>query len=185
MGPIAIGYRNASPTLRRGYDVVVYEKGAWVFHMLRAMMLDLRTMRADAFTETLRDYYDSNRGRPASTDAFRQVVERHIGAPMAWFFDEWVRGSEIPTYRVAWTSQPAEQGKYRVRLRVAQEHVPPEFGMPVLVSADLGGGRIARFRVNVQGAQAEYTSPLLPSEPRSVTFNDLHSVLAEVKMERW
>jgi hypothetical protein len=31
----------------------------------------------------------------------------------------------------------------------------------------------------------EYVSPLLPAQPRDVKFNDLNSVLADVKMERW
>jgi hypothetical protein len=55
VGSVAIGYRNATPDAPSAYDVLVYEKGAWIFHMLRAMMLDFTTMRADRFTETLRD----------------------------------------------------------------------------------------------------------------------------------
>lgn len=184
-GAIAIGYRNATPDTPHGYDVTVYEKGAWVFQMLRAMMLDLSTMRADRFNETLRDYYQTFHGGTASTAEFQHVVEQHAGIPMDWFFDQWVRGTAIPTYHVAWRTEPADNGRFRVRLRVAQEHVPPEFRMPVLVSADLGDHRVARFRVDVRGAQGEYLSPLLPAEPREVVFGDLHSVLADVKMERW
>ncbi|OLC08532.1 MAG: hypothetical protein AUH42_01175, partial [Gemmatimonadetes bacterium 13_1_40CM_70_11] len=145
-GPIWIGYRNATPRVRRGYDVVIYEKGAWVFHMLRTMMLDLRSVKDDRFTEMMRDYYSSYRGKPATTEDFKSVVEQHIGAPMDWFFNQWVKGTTIPTYHVAWKSQPAPDGKYTVRLRVSQEHVAPEFRMPVLVSADLGNNRFAHFR---------------------------------------
>lgn len=178
-GPIWIGYRNPS------YDVIVYEKGAWIFQMLRAMMLDLRTMNEDRFTATMRDYYALYRGKPATTEDFQRVVEEHVGIPMAWFFDEWVKGTAIPTYHVAWTSQATEGGKYVVRLRVTQEHVPADFRMPVLVSVDLGNNRIGHFRVDVRGDQKEYTSPLLPGEPKVLTFNDLNGVLADVKMERW
>jgi hypothetical protein len=103
---------------------------------------------------------------------------------MDWFFDAWIRGTAIPTYRVAWKVEPAD-GKYRVRLRVTQEGVPPEFRQFVLVSANLGNDRFAHFRVGVHGGQTEYLSPLLPSEPRGINFNELHSVLAEVKTERW
>ncbi len=184
-GAIWIGYRNATPSVRRGYDVMIYEKGAWVFHMLRTLMLDLSTMKEDRFTETMRDYYRTFRGRPATTDDFRAVVERHAGVAMDWFFDEWVRGTAIPTYHVAWTSQPAAGGKYVARLRVTQEHVPPDFRMFVLVSADLGNNRFAHFRIGVNGGQTEYVSPLLPAEPRALKFNELHSALADVKMERW
>jgi hypothetical protein len=184
-GPIWIGYRNATPTARRGYDVVIYEKGAWVFHMLRMLMLDLGKMSQERFTETLRDFYQSYRGKPATTDDFQSVVERHTGAPMNWFFDEWVKGTAIPTYHVAWTSQPAADGKYTIRFRVTQEHVPSAFQMPVLVSADLGNNRFASFRVGIRGDQTEYHSPLLPAAPKSIEFNALHAVLADVKMEAW
>lgn len=184
-GPIWIGYRNSTPSARRGYDIMIYEKGAWVLHMLRIMMLDLSTMKEDRFTETLRDFYQSYRGAPATTDDFRRVVERHMGVPMDWFFDEWVKGTAIPTYRVAWSPQPAANGRFTVRMRITQENVPVDFQMTVLVSADLGDGRFAHFRVPVRGGQSDYTSPLLPAEPRDLKFNDLSSTLADVKMERW
>lgn len=185
VGPIWIGYRNATPNARRGYDVMIYEKGAWVFHMLRILMLDLTTMKEDRFTETMRDFYQTYRGYQATTADFQKVVERHAGIPMDWFFDQWVKGTAIPTYHVAWKAQAATGGKYSVRLRVTQEHVPPDFQMFVLVSADLGNNRFAHFRIPVRGGQTEYVSPLLPSEPRGLRFNELHSVLADVKMEGW
>jgi hypothetical protein len=184
-GPIWLGARNITPQAPDAYETVVYEKGAWVFNMLRVLMLDLRTMSDSAFTATLRDYYWTYAGAAATTADFQRVVERHVGAPMDWFFDEWIKGTEVPTYHVAWKREAAPGGRFRVRLRVRQEGVPADFRMPVLVAADLGGGRIARFRVTVRGAQGEYESPLLPSEPRDVTFNDLHAVLASVKTETW
>ncbi len=184
-GAVAIGYRNATPDAPSAYDVVVYEKGAWILHMLRAMMLDFTTMRADRFTETLRDWYQTFKGQAASTVDFQAVVERHMGMPMGWFFDQWVQGTAIPTYHVAWTSEPAEEGRFRVRFRVAQEHVPPDFRAYVPVAVDLGGDRTAHFRIQVQGASGEYRSPLLPARPRSVVFNALHGVLANVEMEGW
>src|SRR5207247_9764370 len=114
--------------------------------MLRDWMRDLSTMKEDRFLETMRDFYQSYRGKPATTDDFRGVVERHAGVPMDWFFDEWVKGTAIPTYQVAWTSQPAGGGKYTIRLRVTQEHVQSDFERFVLVSADLVKYRLAVFR---------------------------------------
>jgi len=185
MGPIWIGYRNGSATTPAPYHVTVYEKGAWVFHMLRTLMLDLQTMKEDRFTGMMQDFYASYRGKAATTEDFQRVVERHAGIPMDWFFDQWVKGTAIPTYRVAWTTEPADGGKYRVRFRVTQEDAPPDFQMWVLVSADLGNNRFANFRVGVKGGQTDYVSPLLPGRPVKVIFNELRSVLADVKMERW
>jgi len=104
---------------------------------------------------------------------------------MDWFFEQWVKGAAIPTYRVAWTNETTAEGRPRVRLRVLQDDVPSDFQAWVLVSADLGQNRFANFRIKVTGGQTEYTSPLLPGAAREVKFNELNSVLADVKTERW
>lgn len=184
-GPIWLGFRTATPEVPSAYQVTIYEKGAWVFHMLRTLMFDLTTRREDRFTAMMRDFHDTYRGRSATTDDFRRLAERHAGLPMEWFFDQWVKGTAMPTYHVAWTNEAAPEGKHRIRLRVSQEGVPPDFQMFVLVSADLGENRFAHFRIRVRGDQTEYTSPLLPAPAKDIVFNELRSVLADVKMERW
>ncbi len=184
-GVVAIGYRNSTFDVPRGYEYTVYEKGAWILHMLRVMMLDLSTLRAERFNAMLADYYASFRGYAVTTGDFAAIAERHLGRPLDWFFDQWLNRPEVPTYRVAWAPVPEADGKYRVRLRVRQEGVAPDFQMPVLVAVDLGGDRTARFRVTVRGDQQEYLGPLLPAFPRRVVFNEYRSVLAEVEDETW
>jgi hypothetical protein len=186
-GATWLGYRTVAGSGRRGYQyqALIYEKGAWVMHMLRMLMLDLTTAKDDRFSAMMRDYHDRYAGRSATTDEFRAVVEKHVGLPMNWFFDQWIMGTAIPTYHVAWTSEPTADGRHRIRLRVTQEGVPVDFQAWVLVSADLGQNRFANFRVKVSGAQSEYLSPVLPTPPKGVTFNALRSVLADVKTERW
>jgi hypothetical protein len=53
------------------------------------------------------------------------------------------------------------------------------------VTLDLGKKQVARFRVKVEGPVTELELPLVPSEPKKVTFNDLEGVLAEVKTAGW
>ena len=60
------------------------------------LMLDLKTMNEDRFTETMQDFYRSYEGKRASTADFRRVVERHAGTDMGWFFDQWVDGDRDP-----------------------------------------------------------------------------------------
>ncbi len=186
-GPIALGHRVQSS---RDHDVddygtIVYKKGAWVVHMLRIMMLDLKTMSEEPFKETMRDFYASYEGKRASTADFRRVVERHMGLDMGWFFDQWVNGTALPTYRVAWRSEPMPDGQYRVRLQVGQEGVPADFLMYVPVTLDLGKDRVARLRVKVTGAQSEIVLPPMPAAPKAVKFNDFEGVLADVKVVDW
>lgn len=185
--PISLGQRVQSS---RDHDVddystIVYKKGAWVVHMLRIMMLDLKTMSENRFTETMQDFYATYEGKRASTADFRAVVERHMGLDMGWFFTEWVEGSAIPSYRVAYRTEPGQDGQFRVRLQVEQAGVPDDFLMYVPVTLDLGQDRVARVRVKVKGPRSEVELPPMPAAPKSLKFNDLEGVLAEVKMVDW
>src|SRR5881392_2572292 len=59
----------------RDYTVMIYQKGAWVLQMLRNLMLDLRTMKEDAFSAMMQDFYEEYRGKRATTRDFQRVVE--------------------------------------------------------------------------------------------------------------
>ena len=182
--PIALGSRVLETDVPDDYSLVIYQKGAWVLQMLRNLMIDFRTMKEDAFTAMMQDFYRQYRGRRASTADFQKVVERHIGIPMGWFFREWVEGTAIPTYILSWRAEPAQDGHYRVQLRVRQEDVPQDFEMPVPVRIALANGAEAFIRVIVRGPLTEGTFDL-PAEPKQVELNPLESVLAQVKAESW
>src|SRR6266700_6436704 len=99
--PIGIGARAAFRNPRDAY-LMTYYKGAWVLQMLRNMMLDFRTMKEDAFEDMMQDFYQEYKGKRATTRDFARVVERHIGLPMDWFFDQWVNGTAVPRYILSW-----------------------------------------------------------------------------------
>jgi len=183
--PIWLGHRVATSRTTEDYGAIVYKKGAWVAHMLRILMLDLKTMNEDRFTATMREFYETYRGKRASTLDFQRVLEAHTGQPMDWFFQQWIYRTDIPTYKVAWRSDPAPDGTHLVKLRVEQERVPAEFLAYVPVTVDLGNNQLARIRVKVTGARTEVTLPPMPAKPREVRFNDLEGVLAEVKSVGW
>lgn len=180
-GPIWLGYRNNTGVRDNDYFTVIYQKGAWVLHMLRNMLVDLNTMKEDRFRNMMRDFFQSYSGREASTADFRKVVERHAGMPMAWFFDQWVTGTAVPTYRWSWKGEAVEGGKYRIRLKVDQSGVPEDFQMHVPITIHFGEGKQARVRVQVKGSHCEPVVPMMPLEPRRVIFNDFESVLCETE----
>lgn len=186
-GPISLGHRvqSSHDADVDDYGTVVYKKGAWVMHMLRILMLDLKTMNEDRFTQTMQDFYRTYEGRRASTADFRRVVEQHTGADMGWFFNQWIYGAAVPTYKVATRTEKMSDGQYRVRLQVQQEDVPETFLAYVPVTVDLGKDRVARVRVKVTGARSNLELPPMPAEPKSIKFNDLEGVLADVKSVGW
>jgi Peptidase family M1 domain len=179
--PIGLGYR-AGESWRGNYSLMTYQKGAWVLHMLRNLMLNTRTMNEDKFKAMMRDFYETYRGKRASTLDFQRVVERHTGLPMDWFFNQWVYGTEVPTYTFAWNAETDTTGNV-VRLRVRQSDVPETFAMYVPILIKFAEGE-AMIRVLVRGATTE-TVIRVPTRATEVTLNPLESVLAEVKTEGW
>lgn len=183
-GPIWLGRRTSMSSTRGDYGLIIYQKGAWVLHMLRNMLLDLDTMSDDRFTRLMRDFYTTCREGAASTADFQFLAEKHVGQSLDWFFDQWVYGTDVPTYRFAWQAAPADGGKFKLRCRVEQAGVPATFRMYVPVAIGFAGDKVARIRVLVQGPKTEFEVPV-PMEPRKVVFNDLASVLCEAQSVPW
>ncbi len=185
MGAVALGHRTGTGRDPGYYGYAVYQKGAWTMHMLRTLMVQLSTMNEDKFTNAMKEFYATYRGGSASTEDLRRVMEKHAGADLGWFFDQWIDGTAIPTYSWAWRAEAADGGRTRVKLRVRQTEVPASFQMWVPVTVELRDGRMLRTRILVTGATTETELPLLPGEVKTVKFNDLEGVLAEVKTEGW
>lgn len=184
-GPIWLGPRLYTRDTEEDYRLIVYRKGAWVFHMLRNLFLDLRGMDESNFRLVLADLYERYRGDRLSTEEFEAHLERLGGIEMDWFFDQWVYGTAIPKYRVSYAKEEREDGTHRLRVRVEQERVPDDFRMSVPAEALLANGDRVRFRMMVEGPVTEMELPPLSAEPEEVTFNLLDSVLAEVDDDGW
>jgi len=184
-GPIALGHRVATSEHPEFYNLIVYEKGAWVAHMLRGMMEDLQTDSDDKFIAMMHDFYERYRGKRASTDDFRAVVEQHIGMDMQWFFDEWIDGTAIPTYEFSYRVTETPDGQFGAKLRVEQQNVPDDFKMIVPVMFEFQDDQWAEVQLTVQGPVTELEIPVLPLEPKRIRLNPGEAVLAEVRDVRW
>jgi hypothetical protein len=183
-GPIWLGPRTSSTLTEGDYFLIVYKKGAYVLHMLRNMLIDLKTMNEDAFIAMLEDYYETYKYKDASTDDFKQIVEKHIGQDMDWFFEQWIYGTAIPTYLISYRAFEQPDGKYLIKLRVKQEEVPEGFKMYVPITIKFKGDQLARLRFTIDKPYEEFSIPS-PLKPEEIIFNDFHSVLAEVKYEKF
>ena len=184
-GPIWLGYRTSSSDTRGDYNLIIYKKGAWVIHMLRALLLDLNTMNEDRMKNMMRDFYKTYQGKYASTQDFKSIVDKHFGEDMSWFFDQYVFGTDIPFYKVAYKTSKNEEGKTIITIRIRQEEVSEDFKMYVPVKIVLDGDRMGRIRIEVKGKETIYTSPPIDGGLQELIFNDLESVLCEVDYEDW
>jgi hypothetical protein len=184
-GPIWLGYRTSSSNTRGDYNLIIYKKGAWVIHMLRALLLDLHTMNEDRIKNMMRDFYKTYKNKYASTEDFKSIVDKHFGEDMSWFFDQYVFGTDIPFYKVAYKTTKNEEGKTIITIRVRQEEVSENFKMYVPVKIVLDGDRMGRIRIEVKEKETIYTSPPIDGTLDEIIFNDLESVLCEVEYEDW
>lgn len=96
---------------------LVYEKGGWTLHMLRAQI------GSEAFWSGIRDYYRRYRNRNASTDDFRRVMEEASGQELAWFFRQWLNRSGVPRIEGSWRYD-ARARQVEVTLRQTQSGEP-------------------------------------------------------------
>src|SRR5207237_8605225 len=88
------------------YQFVVYPKGAYILQMLRMMMVDHKPGERP-FMAMMQDFIKSHYNEDVSTEDFKQTVEKHMtkqmdldqNGKMDWFFNEWVYGTEMPSYK--------------------------------------------------------------------------------------
>ncbi len=142
------------PDPRRLLSPNVYQKAAWVLHMLRGEVGD------GTFWKGMRTYYQRFRDRNASTADFAAVMEEVSGRKLDWFFEQWLRRPGVPELEVAWRFDEAMSA---VELTVRQAG-PTIYRLPLDVEAALGDGRVARGRVDVAG---ERTAASLPVPARA------------------
>jgi aminopeptidase N len=124
-------------------DARNYEKGAWVLHMLRRLVGD------EAFFEGVRDYYATLRDGNAWTADFARIMEEAAGAPLGWFFAQWVARPGIP----ALASSVVGSGAART-LRIEQLQPGEPYRLSVEVELRGAGGPVRRI-VEMDGARAE------------------------------
>jgi hypothetical protein len=180
-GPIVLGYRTSSSETRGDYGLIVYKKAALVLHMLRNLLVDLKTMQEDRFRTMMKDYYNTHRGDRITTQDFRRLVEKHVGVDMGWFFNQWVYRSDLPTYEFTWDYEPSGRNMYTVHCKVVTTGVPDDFQMYVPLEIEIDKDNKAYIRIFIDSPVYEFSLPDLPRIPRNLRLNPFESVLAKVK----
>ncbi|MGZ8867359.1 MAG: M1 family metallopeptidase [Thermoanaerobaculia bacterium] len=189
-GPISQGFRLNTRHSPGASQTIIYSKGAYVIHMLRAMMRDSRNQNPDErFIVMMKDFLAQYSWKSASTDDFRKVVDRHMTpqmnagdtGTMEWFFNQWVHGTEVPKFRSTLTLQPVSPGVWKLSGEVSQEGVSADFRSVVPLYVDFGGDAVVSIgSIRLVGSKAQKVDAEmpLPRAPKRVLVNALHDILA-------
>ncbi len=180
-GPIALGYRTFSTETEGDYGLIIYEKAALVFHMLRNMMIDLQTMNEDRFFNMLKEFYKKFRGGVCTTKDFRKVTEKHVGIDMTWFFDQWIYGTDLPTYKFSYEIEEDSAGQFVTIGRILTEGVSEGFKMYVPLEVEFENGKKVYIRMLIDRAAFDFSLPPLELKPKKIKLNPFESVLARVE----
>lgn len=180
VGPIGHGFRCTVGEAPTAYQSQAYVKGALVLHMLR-VLTHVMTGSDDAFFAILRTFADRFAGGFASTADFEAVVTEIVPADWGWFFDQWVRGAEIPTYRWSWEVRRGDgDAPFSLELHVERQDVSDDFRVPLPVRVTLRDGREAMVLAMVDEDAESFSFPL-PERPKKVELAPDWSVLAEIR----
>jgi aminopeptidase N len=189
-GPLTLGYRLSNT--RTGFDItrrLIYPKGAYVLHMIRMMMWDRNTGDRD-FRAMMQDFVKTYTNKPATAEDFKAMVEKHMTADMNmegnrrmdWFFNEYVSGTALPSYKLDSSFDKDANGDVVVNFKITQAGVDDKFRMLVPIYLELADGRMVNLghaRL-VGNSSVDEKVPLkgLKDPPRRAVLNYNYDVLA-------
>ena len=142
------------------------------------------------FKTAMQDFVKTYSGKAATTEDFKAMMEKHMTPEMDlennhrldWFFNEYVYGTALPTYKIAYTFEKDAAGDVVFGFKITQSGVDDKFRMLVPVYLELADGRtISLGRARLSGnTSVEQKVPIkgLKDAPRRALVNYNDDVLA-------
>ncbi|MCK7517771.1 MAG: hypothetical protein MZV64_08695 [Ignavibacteriales bacterium] len=133
------------------FGETIYEKGAWVLHMLRYEIGD------SAFFKSLHSYYDLYKYSNASVEDFKSVCENISEINLDKFFDQWVYTGTDNIF-CSYTLSINDNNKKECVINIFQEpQTYKEFHFPLEIKFDFEDGSSEIQKVYVDEMEKEFT----------------------------
>ena len=159
----ALMYEDTDPISQAGhlgpyseqYESVVNDKGAMVFHMLRAELGD------DNFNSLLKEFYKKYDGKTATVDDFEKMAGPKVPAQakgdppinLVSFFSQWLNSTGVPEFRLDYITYRTPKG-FKVVGKIHQDL--DTFRMPVEVKIDTEGNPETK-KILVTGTTSDFS----------------------------
>ncbi|MDX2097448.1 MAG: M1 family metallopeptidase [Leptolyngbyaceae cyanobacterium bins.59] len=166
------------------YDRHLYEKGACVYHMIRAELGD------DLFWKAIATFVNDNAHQTVETVDLLRAIEKATGRNLLFLFDQYVYRGGHPDYKVAY-SWDGESRLAKVTITQTQVKdsngsrsdlfdlkVPIAFGY----SSDINAPSFKTFTVRVHEREQSFYFPL-EEKPLFINFDQGNHILKTVTLE--
>lgn len=151
------------------FDLVTYQKGGGILHMLRNYLGD------DAFFAGMNDYLKTYEYKNAEAHQLRLSFEKVSGKDLNWFFNQWYFGSGHPKLNYSYTFEPVKK-QVTVIINQSQE-LPFEFPLTIDV---YDNGQPKRQQVWVNAAAKNTFTFDVSKNPDLVNINADGILVADV-----
>jgi aminopeptidase N len=150
----------------------IYQKGAWVLHMLRGIVGD------EAFWAGIRSYYQAHMNGHATTADFRGAMERASGRDLRQFFDQWLMRGGLVRLSGDWQH---DAGAGTVTIRLTQTDRTRTFSMPIQVAVYQAGNPVPAISTVEVSGPAHEVRLASTARPERVVLDPNHLVLMEAQ----
>jgi hypothetical protein len=189
VGPVTLGYRLNNTRVGDVTYKLIYPKGAYILHMIRMMMYTPKEKDA-RFKAMMHEFMQTYANRAATTEDFKSMVEKHMlpimdldgNRKMDWFFNEYVYGTALPSYKVDYSFGSAPDGTVTVDVKVTQSGVDDNFRMIVPVYLEMNDGGVIRLgQVSLNGNSFKEAKgiKLSKEKPKRILLNYFDDVLCD------
>ncbi|MEO8399512.1 MAG: M1 family aminopeptidase [Ignavibacteriaceae bacterium] len=157
------------------FSQTVYDKGAWVLHMLRWEIGD------SSFFKVLRKYFEDFKYKSASTKDFQKVCEAISAKDLTQFFNQWIyEGEGNITLLYDWNVEEKEK-KYKLNInteQIQEKYQAYQFPLEVEIKYKDGSkeNKIVSENKRKQNFQFDLTK-----KPVELTFDPESWLLANIR----
>ncbi len=188
-GPVDLGVRLNSSEFPGGYIAISYGRGTWLMHMLRTMLQDAEPKNPartdELFVRILRTLRERYAFKEASAADLQKLFEEFLppslrfegSRSLDWFFDGWVKGTAIPTLRLADVKISGRGEKQFANFTVEQKDAPDDLVTSVPIYAVVGESRrVFIGRVFADGNSSKFRLGV-PAGTKKLLLDPMETVL--------
>lgn len=168
-GPIVWGFRLQNSQAPGAWQSITYEKGAWIFHMLRRRMGDA------AFLKLLAELERRYHLVAVSTEDVERLAIELMGPggkkALGPFFESWIYGTGTPSLQLTHSVKGLV-----LTGTIKQTQADEDFSVDVPIEIQLRNGKTLTHWVRSSSEPVEFTVKL-PALATKVTLDPAHGVL--------